>query len=688
MLLRRFSNDAVLIGCLFLLFTNVHASTKINLDDSAPFKIEIKVEHKSRLNLNDLSASLGDYDISAMLVLDSGSLYFNHSGAVPPGRYTIKIEVLNDDGEFQSIYHKELTFYREAWQTNAELTTTASYALNSKQNDEFVERVNRLSESALRIQAKRLGQNYHLTTRVDLQHRSDGNTLSGEKLEIPNYYVGVEKPTKFGTLGFALGNQAIENNGLVFNSFNRRGISARLNDEQGRYDLKAFVMNTDPSVSSERKFLPQHHTESHSEGLTINFIPFKTEPSQISIQAGYLDARSQLNGIGIKFNNDPFSVETNPLSYGGKTWFIATSSHWFEQSLNLQAEQAQSQIDLDGFGYGEPEQEGDASRYRVTINSRGEFKDWFEAINPLFWEFSIQQQKVGASFYSMANLGLAGDLQTTQSSMQFSWSQVQLTVNALKVRNNIENNENLSTQNSTQNQFQVSYIPNVEVEKSIWKTIGRPTLSVQLGKSKRNQDLSDALILGADINDETLDSKFSTAFQHDDFNWSLQHSRNKYINRALSITPEGVMLAPSRSNTKNQFTSLALTYRPQTAWSFSPTLQRSNYKEHSSGNSQTSFNLGFQANMSFLTNRLVVYLNHNSLKQDSLFAEELLMQTYQTKQSSVSLNWLAKKAEGNNPGLKVAFNATWNEREISLQDAVDNYQLLLKFEVYWSGGVE
>ncbi len=92
--------------------------------------------------------------------------------------------------------------------------------------------------------------------------------------------------------------------------------------------------------------------------------------------------------------------------------------------------------------------------------------------------------------------------------------------------------------------------------------------------------------------------------------------------------------------------------------------------------------------MSFLTDTLVVYLSHNSSKQDSLFAEELLTQTYQNIQSSLSLNWMAKKAINSDPGLNVAFSSIWNESEISSQDAVDSYQLLLKLEVYWAAGEE
>jgi hypothetical protein len=681
-------SNAMIVCCLILFSNHVFANSKINLDHSDPFVISIEPQHQSLIDLDDISASLGEYDVSAMLVYEKGILYLNHSSSVPPGSYLVIIEVANDEGEDLTVYNKRITFYRENWQTGTELTTSASYALDSEQNSEFADEVERLSESALRLQAKRFGQNFHITTQLDAQHRTDGSTLSGENLELPNYYIGIEKPTQYGKLGFAIGNQAIESNGLVFNGFNRRGISASLSDEQGLYAVKAFVMNTDPTISSKRDLLFSNDKDSRSKGVTFDFLPYDSDASQVSLIGGYLDSQSLLSGIGIGINYDVFGEESHAHSYGGKTWFIGTNSHWFEESLSLQIEKAQSQIDIDGFEFGEPEQEDHASRYRLAINSRGLFKEWLEVFELSYWELSLQQQEVGVNYFSMANAGLAGDLQNTQSSLQLSWTEVQVLLNGLKVQNNIDNNESLATQTSKQNQIQISYNPKVEMEDSFWERVGRPSFSVQFGESSREQKKSDALLVGADLDEETLDSKFTATFQQQKFNWSLQHTRNKFINNALSITPDGQILATPRSDSKNNFTSLALSYSPQANWSFSPTLQKSTYDELATGNSQTSVNLGFQASMSFLTDTLVVYLSHNSSKQDSLFAEELLTQTYQNIQSSLSLNWMAKKAINSDPGLNVAFSSIWNESEISSQDAVDSYQLLLKLEVYWAAGEE
>ncbi|MBV1909886.1 MAG: hypothetical protein KUG78_11230 [Kangiellaceae bacterium] len=681
-------NTTIVLCFIALVSQGVTAETKIDLDNTSPFKYPVAAQYQELADLGDISATLGDYDISAMLTYDGEFIYINNLSAIPPGSYLTTIRVEDEDGKISILFNHRLAFYRERWQTSSELTATGGVTLNSKQNNEFIERVNRLSESALRLQAKQLGKNIHITTRIDIQHRSDSNTLSGEKLEIPDFYIGIEKPTDLGKLGLALGNQAIGSNGLVFNGFQRRGVSARLNDEQGRYSFKAFATSTDSSVSSKSDSIFSNHKDSRSSGVTVDFLPYEATGTRISLLGGYLDSRSQLTGTGIEINSDLLDVESDSLSYGGKTWFVATNAHWFEESLSLQLEQAQSRIDSDGFDFGEPAQEDKASRYRVALNSNGKFKQWLKLLDPTFWELSFQQQEVGADFYSMANIGLASNLQSRQSSIQLSWTEIQILLSSLEIKNNIDKIERLPLQTSRQNQMQINFSPDISLENSLWGTIGRPRFSVQLNETNRNQNLSDASLFGMDIDDTTIDSKFSASFQRKKLSWSLQHSRNKYVNDAISETLDGLLLAAPRSNTNNYFTSLTLSYNPSENWSFAPTFQKSKFKELETMNWQTSVNLGFQASMSFLTDTLVVYLNHNSSKQNNLFAEELLMQSYQNRQSSMSLNWLARKAESHNPGLKVSFNSVWSESKATLQETVDNHQLTLNFEVYWAAGVE
>ncbi len=683
----RWRNNRHTVVIVFFAFISheIYADSKVNLDSPTPLRFPVSKQQLQLINTGEVNASLGGYDISDILTIDDDAIYFNHSGSVPPGNYLAKIEVVQEDGTIELIYEQQLTLYRELWKTSAELTTTASYKLNAKQRSDFMARVERLSESALHLQAKKLGENVHVTTQLNLQHRSDTNSLTGEKLEIPKFYIGIEKQTKLGNLGFALGNQTIESNGLVFNGFNRRGISAKFNDQKGRYGLKAFSMNTEPSVSSRTNFIA-NQKESRSSGLTFDFLPFATDETQISLQGGYIDGRSTLEGTGIAFNYDLSAENDVPLSYGGTTWFIATNSHWFEESLGLQIEHAESQIDSDGFGFGEPAQGDKANRYRIAINNQGKFKDWLSIINPSSWAFFVQRQTVGANFYSMANIGLAGDIQNTQSSMQLSWTEVQLQISSLEVQNNISNNETLPTQTSRQNQAQLNYNPDVSLEKSIWAIIGRPIFTLQLSKTNRSQDIEDAHLLGADIDDSTRETSLSVAFQREKLSWSVQHTRNEFSNRALAETPDGVILALPRSSANNQFTSIMINYNPIEKLSISPTLQKSNYKELDTQNSQSSLNLGLQASMSFLEDTLKVHLSHNSSKQDSSFGAELLTQSYQGKQSSITLSWLAKKAKNHAPGLQISFNSIWNETKASSQEVDDNYQLQLNLEVYWAAG--
>lgn len=672
---------------LCLLFSPAFAqqSIRLSLLNPEPLKIELSPDGLDALSLGEVYASLGGYDVSSLLSYQNNAIYFHHDGAIEAGDYVFRIEVIRPDSVIL-LSTTNLTFYQPEWTGRSQFSGAGSYELDASQNESFAQNIQRLSESALRLQAQRLGKETRLNLVADIQHRSDANTLSREHLEIPNFLIEVQRKSKIGSLEFSLGNQLFEENSLVFNGFNRRGIGAKIVGNQKRYKLNTFIINTDPEVSSKDNVLIAGSNNERSYGGIIEFSPFKENSDRLNISSGYIDGRSELQGIGLSYGLS--HTEDEPISYGGSTWFLAASSRWFDQSINVQLEQARSSVDSDGFGVGLDEREDSASRFSISLNSQGRLGEVLKLFNTQYWQAHFLKQKVGAHFYSFANLGLPGDMETEQGRMQLSWTELNVSIAALSIVNNIDDLETVPTQSTDQTQLAINYSPGVPMEETFWAFIGRPSFSFQYGETQRDQPLRHALLVGYDVDDKTTDLQLSANFQSDKHAWSFQYGKTKFNNNALTETPGGVLLFPTNPSTVNTFTSIAFNYFPDSNISVSPTVQHSSYKDLGvSGGKQGALNVGLQANFSLLKESLDLSVIHNLSKQKTEFGGAI-NNDYQSQQSSLAINWLAVKAKNRNAGFKISLKGSWNEQESSFQQRQNGYQVLLGMEMYWAAGVQ
>lgn len=671
---------------LWLTLIGVNAwpsSLKVDLTVGAPIRIPINLDKKSLLERGAVHAQLGAYDIVSLLTVESDTIYFHHHGSVEPGNYLLKIHVITEQGKL-IIAEKQVTFYSSQWVSSTQFSGAGSYEVDAEQNQDFATNIQKLSELALRSQASLQAKNLSFTVGADFQQRSDGNTLSGKKLEIPHFVIGAEHQSRIGTFGLAIGNQRIEQNGLVFSGFDRRGIAAEFRDNRSRYGIRFFHINTDPEISSKDNILVAGDKEERSSGLVLNFSPIRDNPEHLSINAGYIDGQSLLQGIGLSYLDNIGATEEERLSYGGEAWFVGASSVLLNQSLVIDAEKAESTFDSDGFGIGESSRFDDAKRYSIKINSNGDLNTLFSGFNAQHWEIYYLTQKVGRDFYSLANLGLPGDLATDQTGLKISWSQVQLSLSAVEVKNNIDKLTYLPTQTTDQTQALVNYQPTIKKERYIWSVVGQPTLSLQLSQTERIQDIEDALLTGYDLNDETYDHQVSVGLQKATLGVSVQLGETKFNNNAASQFSDGTALFEPSSDTENRFTALSLNYYPNEQFSISPTLQKSRFEELGTGGIQEDLNYSIQAYMSVFNDRLQLHLNHNFSKQESVFFGT--EQEYESQQSSFVLNWLAIKARNRNAGLKLSLKNTWNRLSSGFVSPQTGYQVLLGLDVYWSAG--
>lgn len=663
----------------------VFATTKVKIGQPDPIYFPFHHSDSDALQQGQLHATLGDYDITSLMSYDASGFYLNLNGAVETGTYPLHITLRMPDGQTTLLVSDDITFSDSERYAGIEFRSNTAYRVAESDTEDFSQSVKRLTESALRLQAKHLSPKTTVHSYADLQHRSDGNTFSGDKLEIANFHVGVVRKTMIGNLGFSLGNQHIEQQGLIFNGFNRRGVSAELASDQGHYQMKTFFINSDPEVSSKENVILASDKREQSSGATFDVDVFNTQPGRLRVSGGYIDGQSELGGTGIGFSSGFYLNDSPPVAYGGRAWNISASSTWWQNALSIQAEQAKSRFDSDGLGIGDAARKDKASRYALTLASLGPLAKLLSPLHVNAWQLNWQRQTVGEDFFSLANLGLPGDLRTDQTVLQLNWNQVQVSAEHSRAQNNVDDRTDAATQTTAQTQIAANYTPAISDNAGVWQALGRPSFSLRLSQTQRDQAAGDAVLVGYDLDDNTQDYQFSAFFQRDKFNWSLQHGETQYKNNAGALLDGDFTIFQPDPDTKNHFTSVSLNVNPTKNISLFPSLQWSDYKESQTNNHQDAFNFGLSTNMRMFQNKLDVNINYNRAEQTTTYSSNTGLD-YQSEQASLIANWHAIQPKGVNPGLKVSLRHIWNEQTASFQPKNDNYQVMLSMEFYWAKG--
>lgn len=661
----------------------VEAAITISKDDASPLVIQRQLMDPELLASGRLQVTLAGYDVSSLVTSDNSAFYLQLAGAIDPGTYRLTFMVINNNNKSMVAYEDTLNVVAITRTASFEARNNTSYRLDEKEKADFTESVRLMSESALRVQASQQSNNTQLTANADIQHKTDTNTLSGEKLEIANFHLGYQQKTNLGTLGFSAGNQTVATQGLVFNGFNRRGLGAQYESTDQQLKLNTFFINTDPEISYKDNLLVAGNKEERSFGGSLDYQVFNNHPERLRIQAGIIDGQSQLQGIGITYTDD---LSAEVLTYGGSSWQLALSSAWLENGLHFYAERAGSKFDLDGIDQGEDEQSDSAYHYSVSVQSRGPLANLLKPIKASFWQASYQQKEVGRQFYSLANLSLPGDLKTQQTSLQIGWPQVQFASGYYQGTTNTDKLDTLARQKTQQTYANLAYTPAVNREKPLWQTLGQPNLTLQVSETDRSQNNQDALIVGYNLDDQTREIQVGINLQRDILNLGLQHSLVDYTNNADALEDSGVLLFLPGPDTKNQFTSLIVNYRPTNQIALNPTLQWSDYQESNNGNGQSSINAGLTASFSFPEQRISVHTTLNRLDQDSEFSVGIPTQNYKSDQASLFIDWTAIKAHQSNAGLKMSLRNYWNKQQVSQAQSLSQYQIVLALELYWAQG--
>lgn len=275
---------------------------------------------------------------------------------------------------------------------------------------------------------------------------------------------------RYRGLALDFGHQRLAPSNLVINRFARRGLSGGWRAADGRWSADLFALRTD-RVAGFSNFLGFDDPARRTLGGWVRFAPSRVRSERLALTATYLHGKGSGGGLGSV--GDGTATEGNVAG-------VMLESTLRNGRLKLRGELARSRVDLDaGDGLGERVSDDAASvlvKYRPRRAPRWRGK-------PAETEWGLSYLRIGPSYRSPANIGLATDREALAAVAKLKWGALGARLTAGAEEDNVDDDPLLPTRRKRRLGLQARYRPPAR-EPAPW--YGRPTYKLSINQYRDN----------------------------------------------------------------------------------------------------------------------------------------------------------------------------------------------------------
>ena len=354
------------------------------------------------------------------------------------------------------------------------------------------------------INAEWAGNGWALDAETNLFFDKNNPANDTPFMTLDDYLINVKR----GQLSTRIGHHRTEESNLVLQNFHRRGLSMQWASENKDKRFTGFVFNS-KRIAGFRYGLGISNKKSRVIGGVFTLKPFESY-QQTEFSATWLTGKNQ--------------QEYMMLDEQGHALAFSFKSQHLNERLTLQGDVARSVFD-DGMGGMDMDME--ASKPKTDKAYRSSIK--YHAIqadedNKHSLSFNFENRYVGASFYSLANLGLSSDVRSTRLSMNYKKKGLSLQASVEQQRDNVNHDPMQATVDSLQLETSIDFSPEntKAMHNNFW---GKPHFSLRLSSAQEN---SISLPMGAIAMDKHLSTAVLSAdFRHKTWDWGARFSYDK-----------------------------------------------------------------------------------------------------------------------------------------------------------------
>lgn len=304
-----------------------------------------------------------------------------------------------------------------------------------------------------------------------------------------------------------LGRQNLGAQGLVVEDAARPGASLSLETGDSRARVTGFALTEEAQLRGN----PAARTEGPDrrvQGSHLAVRPIEALKDNVEVSGTY--ARGEVR--------DGAASETTE---SGDAWSLATDTRWLDERLRLRGEVARSRHDPDGGAGAQAPVAGEAYAGRVGVTV---LKDRSVADAPLNWDLSLEAERLGRGFASLANPDAEANRQTTAVTSRLTWDDYALEAKAGQRIDNVEALAALPVEQTRDLELSGRYAPTSgpgEAPLPVW--LGRPTVGLSFGVEDSRQESSPEGD-GVPSASRRVDSTLSLGSDYGAWGWDLSQS--------------------------------------------------------------------------------------------------------------------------------------------------------------------
>lgn len=453
---------------------------------------------------------------------------------------------------------------------------------------------------------------------------------SERELDLADFLVALGR----GPVEGRFGHHEVGGESLVTSGFHRRGVSATLKGPDERTGVTAFAMRTAP-VAGFRSGLDMGDSDERTVGVTAHS-GFEILGSSWLLSSTYLRGAGPEAGTGVAGTPDE--------SKGNALGFVL-DGRMFDQQLGFRAEWAATRHDADG-DRGPIDRERD-SAYSVAVRY-DPAAITLRSGNPFQWGVLLQHRRIGTWYRSLGNPGLLSDLEMSEASTTFQWTEANLISSFAQSRDNVNDIEEIGRVRTRRATVTTGWYPSSGwLGASSW--LGQPFYSAMVDWVWRHQERMPAASTAYPVEDRTFSVDLQANFGHDTWNWGGGVFLSDLDD---SVTPE----YDSRTAAFSLNASAALGSR----LNVSPIAQWSTIHYPELRLKERDRNLGATVLVVLWPERVTGTVTYNLFRHQSPYEDS------DTRSASVGLNWNLLAATPRHPGAELWLRGTHQEREDDL----------------------
>ena len=469
-------------------------------------------------------------------------------------------------------------------------------------------------------------------------------TVTGDVAE-GNLRIGANYQGQNLDIAAQLGRHGIKANNLIMSGFQRRGASLTSSTKQDRLSVSVFAHRPDDAVEF-KDMLGLNDSNNMITGTHVTWQPFERLSDKFVLTGTYYDGEGQnfgQNGFGQVFANERDS--------GG--YAFAADTYWFDNRLYIAGEIAETE---NNYGFGDQDSDARSAEIRYDLFRNRQVGDDLLNMN-----VGVKYSEIGTLFSSLANQGLASDVETLQYYSSAYMGGLSAQVQASRVTNNVDDFAALPTDELWTYQFVSNYTPSWS-NPPRW--LGSPSFYMNgtVSEGDRKRSPIEFANFGFDQKQKSLTAGMSSSYGK--WSWTAGYGFSSFED-----------LTNVNSDRDQHNVDLGLSLGIWDRVSLNPYLRWSQFEDKDFGQEDENWDVSLSGQVLWIPGALDTSFNATANLQsgDNAFADIYTVNTTTT--------WVFLKPEPNRPGAAIDLSAAYQTNDFIFGQEFEQFQAFARLKL-------